>query len=125
VASQADQNRFGSLNFSGSSVLRSDFRAIGSNSVAVAKEHRMDEETRKAELISAYKRALTCLLTYSPNSDPGFDRTIKENFYDASIEIERHSLAKIPEYQAAVLQADDDARSLLAKPQLARATNIR
>jgi hypothetical protein len=84
----------------------------------------MDEETRKAELISAYKRALTCLLTYSPNSDPDFDRTIKEKFYDASIEIERHSLSKTPEYQAAVLQADDDARSLLAKPRLAGATNI-
>ena len=104
--------------------MRSDFRAIGSNSVAKAKEHQMDEETRKAELISAYKRALTCLLTYSPNRDPDFDRAIKEKFYDASIEIERHSLSKTPEYQAAVLQADDDARSLLAKPRLVGATKI-
>jgi len=69
----------------------------------------------QAAAIERYGKALQFYLAYIPSDDAGWDRRIWDELRDADEEIREHKLEGKPEYNKAVLRADQLAREIRAQ----------
>lgn len=73
------------------------------------------------QAITEYRNALAMLIVHYGNPDePQIDLALRNRYLEASAQIERLSLENTPEYRAAVIGADDDARTIRAQMSQSR-----
>jgi hypothetical protein len=66
-------------------------------------------------IIERYSKALQFSLSYVPSNDNRWERAIRDALRDADAAVREHRLEGSPEYNKAVLRADQFARAIRAR----------
>jgi hypothetical protein len=95
---------------------RQSLRGNGVESAEPSVTYQMNEVQRA--VIERYAKALQFRLSYVPSDDTNWNRTIVNEHRDAAIEVREHGLEGTPEYNHAVLRAEQFAQVILSRRPL-------